>query len=624
MKSKGRKAWQSVLGIAALASVPAMASTSYGDLNNFDCINDTGEQTHGFEIEIDDAHSTDVSYTYDWNHYGTPVIREDSSNPLHPKVFVRYAAQSTGGGWSAYTAVPAAPLAPTDGHACTDPSVNQGCEHFGVGINGAPSAVKYNWLIADPLHPGQLKLGPAVSVSTPVWTYTPPVLVNPAQPPDPANIKKPAQVVAAIPAPEEPVPAGKAFGPPSWMKVIKTTTHNAKPVALGDLMSDDINGDGKAEWQNGEPDEVETEWKLVQNRADGKDQVQALAPDGMGNGKEVVTRRYEFYAYNDPHPIGTGSIDGESGEAMCDQVAADGIHGVGTVSVTNASGNSYDFNCATLAVVGDYQGAQMAAFAAEAPLGLIEHLQDGEAGVAYTPRVVVVGGNTPYQITPSNLPAGLTLGEYTDPNSGARQAGVLYGTPLQAGDFDLQVVAQDASGASSSASYTLHIGGVAPQQYTLSVSKTGKGSGTVSGGAINCGNACSTRLAAGASLTLSATAAAKNVFTGWSGACSGLGNCSISNIRQNLSLSASFVPNTTKYTLTVSKTGKGTVSSSPLGVSCGLNCSGSFKVGTVVKLSAKPGLKQRFLGWGGACAGTASSCTVPMYAAQSVSASFGP
>ncbi len=88
------------LAVAALALVArtAGATTVIGDLNNFDTINDTGQTCYGFEIEIDDIHSTDITYTFDWNHYGTPKIREDNTDPLHPKVFVRYeSARDTGG-----------------------------------------------------------------------------------------------------------------------------------------------------------------------------------------------------------------------------------------------------------------------------------------------------------------------------------------------------------------------------------------------------------------------------------------------------------------------------------------------------------------------------------------------
>ncbi|MFX8731573.1 hypothetical protein ABTM48_20455, partial [Acinetobacter baumannii] len=85
--------------------------------NNFDCVNDTGKEAHGFEIEIDYGHTTDITYTYDYNHYGTPKIREDVSDPAHPKVFVRYESdKNPDGTWKAYTAIPSGPISPTMGH----------------------------------------------------------------------------------------------------------------------------------------------------------------------------------------------------------------------------------------------------------------------------------------------------------------------------------------------------------------------------------------------------------------------------------------------------------------------------------------------------------------------------
>ncbi len=152
-----------IAALAVFAANPARASTAYGDLNNFDVVNDTGTECHGFEIELEDIHSTDITYTYDWNHYGAPTITEDNSDPAHPKVFVRYAAKynTATNTYSSYTAVPSAPPAPTDGHQCTNPSVNFGCEHFGVGHYGAPTIVRYHWLV-DPTLSGTLSHGPAV------------------------------------------------------------------------------------------------------------------------------------------------------------------------------------------------------------------------------------------------------------------------------------------------------------------------------------------------------------------------------------------------------------------------------------------------------------------------------
>ena len=161
-----------LLALVLLASGPgsAGATTVIGDLNNFDTLNDTGQVCYGFEIEIDDIHSTDITYTFDWNHYGAPKIREDNTDPAHPKVFVRYeSTKDSSGNWGANgsftnTAIPT--ITPPAGHTCTDTSVNEGCEHFGVGYYGTPTAIKYNWLV-DGGAGTLVYFGSPVSVATP-------------------------------------------------------------------------------------------------------------------------------------------------------------------------------------------------------------------------------------------------------------------------------------------------------------------------------------------------------------------------------------------------------------------------------------------------------------------------
>jgi hypothetical protein len=64
-------------------------------------------------------------------------------------------------------------------------------------------------------------------------------------------------------------------------------------------------------------------------------------------------------------------------------------------------------------------------------------------------------------------------------------------------------------------------------QYALSVSKAGTGSGTVAGGPINCGAACSANIDSGTAVTLIAAAASGSTFAGWSGACTGTGTCAV-------------------------------------------------------------------------------------------------
>lgn len=62
--------------------------------------------------------------------------------------------------------------------------------------------------------------------------------------------------------------------------------------------------------------------------------------------------------------------------------------------------------------------------------------------------------------------------------------------------------------------------------YTLSVSKTGNGSGVVVSnvGGINCGSNCADSFAHGTTVTLTATPDENSTFEGWSGACSGTSN----------------------------------------------------------------------------------------------------
>src|SRR5207244_8485831 len=65
------------------------------------------------------------------------------------------------------------------------------------------------------------------------------------------------------------------------------------------------------------------------------------------------------------------------------------------------------------------------------------------------------------------------------------------------------------------------------QRFTLTVNKAGTGSGTVtsSPAGIDCGTSCSADYASGTLVTLTAAASAGSTFTGWSGGCSGTGDC---------------------------------------------------------------------------------------------------
>lgn len=78
----------------------------------------------------------------------------------------------------------------------------------------------------------------------------------------------------------------------------------------------------------------------------------------------------------------------------------------------------------------------------------------------------------------------------------------------------------------------------------------------------------------------------------------------------------------TNYKLTISKSGNGSVASSPAGISCGSTCAADFQAGSKVTLTATPDSGATFTNWGGACTGTAPTCDVTVDAAVNVSATF--
>ena len=438
------------LPILLAFSLPSQATVMYGSIGNFDVINDTHQDAHGFEIEYEGLHSTDIGYTWTYSRYGNPTLVEVPATATTPlKTIVRYVSSydSATHTWTATTNAASFPWMVTQAHQCTSPTATDGCEHFVNGIftsSVAPTSVTYHWLVES--SPGALVRGDS---STP-----PPAINIPAfqpQVPPPVNgVAQPVQVVAVMPAPKEPVePAPAQWGTPHWVKVIKTTMHNANPVDAALLINEDKNGDGAPDWANGEPEQVESEWYLVQKEPAGKNGGAKAAHVGAAekiNPDEKVTRKYEFYKYGG----GRLSFDGETHEAMCDAVGPDNIHGSQTsVGVTDVNGDSYQYDCSTDAIVGDYIGANMVGFELAAPLTAIEVIDNGQMGKQYVARSVVSGGNTPYTVTTDGMfPLGLTI----DPATG-----ILTGSPTESGVFTFNVNATDADGTAITKAYTISI-----------------------------------------------------------------------------------------------------------------------------------------------------------------------
>ncbi len=571
--------------VCALLPPPARASIAYGSINNFDTVNDTGSECHGFEIEMEDCHSTDVTYTYNYNHYGAPNITEDNSVVGHPKCVIRWESKKKPDGtWAAYTAIPAGPIPPTNGHMFTNPAVNFGGEHFGAGYRAQPTAVRYHWLIDGGT--GVLVRGGAVQVSTPTFTYYPPVPGNPAPP----------AVQAVIAPPPPPAPEPKEFGKAVWVKEIRTTTHNANEVKLRNLLSDDPDDPNDKNWQNGEPDEVETEWQILQTdypKADAPNNQKAAAMEPLPGGNEVVTRRYEFYKYEGP-------LDAESGEAMAQSVAADGIHGAGVKLI-----NGVEVDLATVIVVGAFTGSQMAAVDVDAPVGLIDHLGEAEVDTPFAARTVVVEGALPFTCTRTGaLPAGMDFDEVS---------GVLSGTPTASGEFNFKVTATDGTNPEIAKNYLLRVaaaGAALPAESLVDTTASPVGSGTTTGDGA---------FVRGTNVTVAATAADGFHFVSWTdnGNVVSQSASYLFAIDVNHSLVANFAANVPQWTITTSAAPAASGSTSGGGL---------VDTGSPATVTATPNAGFAFVNWtdGGVPASAAVSYTFTATADRALVANFTP
>ena len=166
--------------------------------------------------------------------------------------------------------------------------------------------------------------------------------------------------------------------------------------------------------------------------------------------------------------------------------------------------------------------------------------------------------------------------------------------------------------------------------YTLTVTKSGTGSGTVTSdpSGISCGSDCSEAYNQGSAVTLTASPSSGTIFGGWGGDCSSCGTNATCQIIMNSDKTCSAVFDTSagQYTLTVTRsgTGTGTVTSSPEGISCGSDCSEAYSAGTTVTLTATPDTGSVFSGWSGDCSGSALTTTVTMDGDKTCTATFSP
>lgn len=325
-----------------LALAPATAAASMiGFLGNFDVINDTGSTAHGFEIELEGLHKSDITDTFGGpgrgfptgrgfdpatsvERYGSPTITE-YTNGLLFGTRVTYMGQFNAGSWD-YGTPSGSFITPGD-NCWSGGGVGYGpstpCDHFGVGTVRNPDKTTYSWLI-ETATPGVLSNG---VVNLPAVVGAPNPLAG-----EPAAAPFIAQVQAPLPAPPHVAESEPQFGEAIWVKVF--TTELDAPPRLEDLVGDNA----KIKAARAEPPEIE--WQLLQtdpgNPASG--QLESGYGPPVGPNAALTVRRYEFYKY-------AGEYDPDNHEAK--------------VAVSDSHPEPFE--------IGIYLGAQNGAFAAVVP-----------------------------------------------------------------------------------------------------------------------------------------------------------------------------------------------------------------------------------------------------------------
>ncbi len=337
--------------ITIAASVALVPSTGIagviGFLGNFDVINDTGSTAHGFEIELEDLHSSDITDTFGGpgrgfpsgrgfdpatsvERYGAPTITEYTNGAVFgTRITYTGLFDSVSQSWDYGT--PSGTFITPGDNCWSGGGVGYGagtpCDHFGVGTTKNATKTTYSWLVETPT-PGTLSNG-VVTLPAPVWN------VIPAAPPPVGQPPAPPVVAAAIEAPDPVNLPGQEpqFGEAVWVKVYTTELQEAP--RLEDLVA----GNPKVEQA-----ETEIEWQLLQkdpgNPAAG--QLESGLGVPVGPDAASILRRYEFFKFS-------GMYDPVDHEARFDQGFGDSNPGPNDVGIyLGAQNGAANFNLAAV------------------------------------------------------------------------------------------------------------------------------------------------------------------------------------------------------------------------------------------------------------------------------------
>jgi len=157
---------------------------------------------------------------------------------------------------------------------------------------------------------------------------------------------------------------------------------------------------------------------------------------------------------------------------------------------------------------------------------------------------------------------------------------------------------------------------------TLTVDAGGTGGGLITSipVGIDCGTDCEEGYAQGTQVTLTPTPETGSAFAGWSGDP----DCTDGIVTMQSARSCVALFNVQVLTLTVTRSGNGsgTVTSAPVGINCGADCTEGYNHGTQVTLTATPAMGSAFAGWSGDP--DCSDGVVTMQSAKTCTALFNP
>jgi hypothetical protein len=409
-----------ILTIAMLALFAQVSvAQTFGNVGNFDVINNTGKVAHGFEIELDGISPSNITSLFGepkrWpgmERYGFPVV---TTTPTGVKVTYKDLNASTPSG-----TLPVAPYESCWPHGSVNYGPNYPCDHFGVSTNNSPSAIRYTWLVEST--PGSTNLVPvdagignaAIASVVPVA----PILVQPPAPPGqplpPPVLQPQAPIVHAV---QVAPPANQLeFGPVQWVKV--TATGSMNNIAVEDLMGDNALVQGM---------QTQVEWQRLQfdsgKPPGGTNGTIDFTGVKLDPGAKAIAYRFEYYEY-------TGAFDPQTGEA---------------ITAPDTSGSK-----TPPATVGKYLGANMIGANFDGGVPAAPKLP-----IAPSINATIAGGivnhaySSAFDVTPFNagdvvnviitgLPAGLsyaTVGSTT----------TISGTPTVVGSFPISITANDTT-----------------------------------------------------------------------------------------------------------------------------------------------------------------------------------